>query len=67
MPFADLLTVPKLSYVIWDTPGLNARVDDEVVQKVELIKSRDSASTTEILKAAIEHYFEARNLPQDVA
>ena len=41
-------------------PRLNARVDDDGVRKIELLKSRDSASTTEILKAAIEHYFEAR-------
>ena len=38
-------------------PRLNARVDDEVLRKIELLKKAGSATTTEVIKAAIEHYF----------
>ncbi len=40
------------------TQRLNARVDTELARKVKYLRERTGQSTTEVLKASVERYYE---------
>lgn len=42
---------------------LNARLDRDLARKLDEIKLRSGMSTTEVLRAALERYYESENAP----